>query len=188
MKVTPSPLPKAPGIYALVHGPSKSIYIGATLNLRQRASQWIQQLRTGTNLPNNFPAGTTLSDWQFRVTLTHEQLAGKVQAVELNRLIEKALETPGLTVLSKPAKVPPTRRASRRDAVLGRMGLRVLDAEGNAMTYDEAAVALGANPKAVRMRAASYKLQGFVDIPLWSLNPVLNPALYPSVDPQTPAK
>jgi hypothetical protein len=80
MKLTPNPIPHAQGVYALVHRPSQSVYIGSSIGLRGRAAEWKSALKHRNHRLRqlDFP-DHPLDEWEFRVLkitdgVTYEQL------------------------------------------------------------------------------------------------------------------
>lgn len=106
MELIPNPIPQGQGVYALLHRPTKSLYVGSSTNLRQRVSQWRRELATRSHPRlREYPQGP-LTEWTFKVLqrsegMTHQQL------LELEQQVLDSARTRGVPVLNR--TVPGTR-------------------------------------------------------------------------------
>lgn len=117
MILTPNPIPHAQGVYALVHRPSQSVYIGSSIGLRGRAAEWKSALKKRNHRLRqlDFP-DHPLDEWEFRVIkitdgVTYEELR------ELETAAIKSARDKGMAVLNK--NVPATHHHFEIDGLKG---------------------------------------------------------------------
>lgn len=142
MKLDPDPMPSRPGIYALAHRGTSSVYIAFTPDLKNRAYQWRHALAHDhpAQRPQGFPRYPS-EMWTFKCITFWDEHPDHAK-YSVIKAMENA-QARGLTVLNnRKPKIENTTPFDRRAHQLQQMLVTIVDDNNKPMTYNEAIVFL----------------------------------------------
>ena len=163
--------PKQPGVYVLKHGPTGSIYIGSSTNLRYRFNEWRQVIQLGGQARGarlaKLMRGTSVDDWVFWVVTISGTV---VEARETEKQLILAAKSQAEDVVLNSIVGP----AERVSGVSCEPATTISDVDGVIYSYAEAAEKLGCRKLTLIKRLAKYRTKGVTSITIENL---INPKL-----------
>jgi hypothetical protein len=88
-----------PGLYALVHRETQSVYVGSTRSLRKRLRSWRHDVRLGHQVGGRMPS-TDPREYEFRVVKVTTGMTTEERNRHETALIRKLKATPGINLVN----------------------------------------------------------------------------------------
>lgn len=154
--------PPSAGIYAVRHKPTQRLYIGRSLNLKRRHSEWRGVVANGLNVPSEhfrtMLAGCPPEEWEFLILAEFPGVTEKVLAEKEHEAISKVRASKPKLLLNtlevSKVRVPGTATSPKS----------VVTHEGNPIPQTRAAEMLGVSVKMLQKRLARWRGRGVYEI------------------------
>jgi len=157
--------PRMPGIYLIRHKPTDRLYVGRSLDLFRRYSDWKLSLTTHLGIRSSaikeLAKQSCIDDWEFSTLIVYPGATDEQLSEYENRAVSKIGGSSPDRLLNT---IMPSTPQTPRPPGGTTSPKSVITLEGKPTTYSSAAKILGCTPKQVQKRMARYRGRGVYEV------------------------